>query len=79
VLIFFSFSLRTLLSALLQRSKFVGQPEKAKFFIRKARAEDGRKALSEHEVQAGAVRKKTARLKALRLAKEAAAKANPGK
>jgi len=42
-------------------------------------AEDGRKALSEHEVQAGVVREKTARLKALRSAKEAAAKANPGK
>jgi hypothetical protein len=33
--------------------------------------------MSEYEVQALAVREKTARLQALRLVKEAAAKANP--
>ncbi len=35
------------------------------------RAQDGRKAMTEYEVQARATREKTARLKALRLAKEA--------
>ncbi len=34
-------------------------------------ARDGRKAMTEYEAQARAVREKTARLKALRLAKEA--------
>ena len=48
-------------------------------FIRKGRAGDGRKAVSEHEVQADAIREKTTRLKALRLAREAAAKASPDK
>jgi hypothetical protein len=37
------------------------------------RAQDGRKALAEYEVQARATRAKTERLKALRLAKEAQA------
>ncbi len=35
------------------------------------RAQDGRKSMTEYEVQARATREKTARLKALRLAKEA--------
>lgn len=35
---------------------------------------DGRKAMSENEAQADAIREKTTRLKALRLAREAAAK-----
>ena len=35
------------------------------------RAQDGRKAMTEYKVQARATREKTARLKALRLAKEA--------
>jgi hypothetical protein len=50
-----------------------------RIFIREVRAEDGRKAMSEYEVQARDMREKTARLKALRLAKDAAAKANPDK
>jgi len=37
------------------------------------RAKDGREAMIEYEAQAVAIRKKTARLKALRLAKEAQA------
>ena len=42
-----------------------------KSFRQEERARDGRKAMAEHEAQATAIRKKTARLKALRLAKEA--------
>ena len=42
-------------------------------FKREERAPDGRKAMAEYEAQAVATRKKTARLKALRLAKEAQA------
>ena len=40
---------------------------------REERAQDGRKAMIEYEAQAVATRKKTAHLKALRLAKEAQA------
>lgn len=40
-------------------------------FKKEERAQDGRKAMTEYEAQAVATRKKTARLKALRLAKEA--------
>ena len=40
-------------------------------FKREERARDGRKAMTEYEVQARATRAKTERLKALRLAKEA--------
>ena len=40
-------------------------------FKKEERARDGRKAMAEYEVQARATREKTARLKALRLAKEA--------
>ena len=40
-------------------------------FKREERALDGRKAMTEYEVQARATREKTARLKALRLAAEA--------
>jgi hypothetical protein len=40
-------------------------------FKREERAQDGRKAMIEYEAQAVATREKTARLKALRLAKEA--------
>ena len=40
-------------------------------FKREERAQGGRKAMIEYEAQAVATRKKTARLKALRLAKEA--------
>lgn len=42
-------------------------------FKREERAQDGRKAMIEYEAQAVATRKKTAHLKALRLAKEAQA------
>jgi len=46
-------------------------------FKREERAQDGRKAMIEYEAQAVATRKKTARLKALRLAKEAPARNEP--
>ncbi len=39
-------------------------------FKQEERARDSRKAMMEYEAQAGATREKTARLKALRLAKE---------
>jgi hypothetical protein len=42
-------------------------------FKREERAQDGRNAMIEYEAQAVATRKKTAHLKALRLAKEAQA------
>jgi hypothetical protein len=42
-------------------------------FKKEERAQDGRKAMIEYEAQAVATRKKTERLKALRLAKEAQA------
>ncbi|MGA7232548.1 MAG: transcriptional regulator [Xanthobacteraceae bacterium] len=41
-------------------------------FKREERAQDGRKAMMEYEAQAVAIRKRTAHLKALRLAKEEA-------
>jgi len=40
-------------------------------FKKEERARDGKNATMEYEVQARAIREKTARLKALRLAKEA--------
>jgi hypothetical protein len=40
-------------------------------FKKEERARDGRKAMIEYEVQAHATREKTARLKALRLARDA--------
>ena len=43
-------------------------------FKREERAQDGRKAMIEYEAQGVATRKKTARLKALRSAKEAQAR-----
>jgi hypothetical protein len=42
-----------------------------KSFKQEERALDGRKAMTEYETQVLAIREKTARLKALRLAKEA--------
>ena len=45
-------------------------------FKREERVKDGRKAMIEYEAQAVATRKKTARLKALRLANEAQAQTN---
>jgi hypothetical protein len=44
-----------------------------KSFQKEERARDGRAAMTEYEAQALAVRAKTARLKALRLAKQAQA------
>jgi hypothetical protein len=44
-------------------------------FKREERVQDGRNAMIEYEAQAVATRKKTAHLKALRLAKEAEAQA----
>jgi len=44
-----------------------------KSFKQEERAQDARKAMSEYEAEARAIREKTARLKALRLAKEAKA------
>jgi len=45
-----------------------------KNFKREERAREGREAMAEYEAQARATREKTARLKALRLAKEAEAR-----
>ena len=45
-----------------------------KSFRKEERAQDGRKAMIEYESQARATREKTARLKELRLAKEAEAR-----
>ena len=45
-----------------------------KIFKKEQRAQDGRKAMVEYELQALAIREKTARLKELRLAKEAKAR-----
>jgi hypothetical protein len=42
-----------------------------KSFRKEERTRDARKAMTEYEAQAAAIRKKTAHLKALRLAKEA--------
>jgi hypothetical protein len=47
-----------------------------KSFKQEARALDGRKAMTEYEAQVLAIREKTARLKALRLAKEAQAQSD---
>lgn len=46
-------------------------------FKKLQRAEEGKRAMSDYEADAAAVRVNTARLKALRLAKEAAEKAAP--
>ena len=48
-----------------------------KRFKQEERARDGRKAMIEYEAEAVATRKKTARLKALRLAKEAQLRSEP--
>jgi hypothetical protein len=45
--------------------------------IRARQAEDGRKAMAEYEASAAATRAKTEKLRALRLAKEAAEEAAP--
>ncbi|MEA2906547.1 MAG: hypothetical protein QOG83_896 [Alphaproteobacteria bacterium] len=44
-------------------------------FAKALRAEDGKKAMSEYEAEAAAVRAKTAKLRALRLARDAAEQA----
>jgi len=46
-------------------------------FKQEERGRDGRKAIAEYEAEARAIREKTARLKALRLAKEAQARNEP--
>lgn len=46
-------------------------------FRKMQRAEDGKKAMSEYEASAAAIRTKTARLKALRLARDAQEQAAP--
>jgi len=48
-----------------------------KRFKQEERARDGRKAMTEYEAEARATLEKTARLKALRLAKEAQARDEP--
>jgi len=46
-------------------------------FDKLQKAEDGKKAMSEYEAQAAAIRAKTERLRALRLARDAALEAAP--
>jgi hypothetical protein len=52
-------------------SSDLAQQRAEKSFKKEERARDGRKAMSEYEAQTQAIREKTERLKALRLAKEA--------
>ena len=52
-------------------------PSKMRAEIRARQAEDGKKAMAEYEASAAATRVKTEKLKALRLAKEAAEQAAP--
>jgi hypothetical protein len=63
--------------------KFIMNSEQArqqaeKRFRQEGRGRDGRKAMAEYEAEARATREKTARLKALRSAKEAQAGKEPG-
>jgi len=53
-------------------SKEARDRAEARFTSKEQRARDGARAMAEYEAAAVALRKKTARLKALRLAKEAA-------
>ena len=53
------------------------EPNKARAEIRARQAEDGKKAMAEYEASAAATRVKTEKLRALRLAKEAAEAAAP--
>jgi hypothetical protein len=53
------------------------EPNKMRAEIRARQAEDGKKAMAEYEASAAATRAKTEKLKALRLAKEAADAAAP--
>jgi len=53
------------------------EPNKLRAEIRARQAEDGKKAMAEYEASAPATRAKTEKLRALRLAKEAAEAAAP--
>ena len=53
------------------------EPNKMRAEIRARQAEDGKKAMAEYEASAAATRVKTEKLRALRLAKEAAEQAAP--
>jgi hypothetical protein len=53
------------------------EPNKVRAEIRARQAEDGKKAMAEYEANASATRAKTEKLRALRLAKEAADLAAP--
>ena len=53
------------------------EPNKMRAEIRARQAEDGRKAMAEYEASAAATRAKTEKLRALRLAREAAEAAAP--
>jgi hypothetical protein len=53
------------------------EPNKVRAEIRARQAEDGKKAMAEYEASAAATRVKTEKLRALRLAKEAADLAAP--
>ena len=53
------------------------EPNKMRAEIRARQAEDGKKAMAEYEASAAATRIKTEKLRALRLAKEAAEAAAP--
>jgi hypothetical protein len=53
------------------------EPNKLRAEIRARQAEDGKKAMAEYEASAAATRAKTEKLRALRLAKEAAEAAAP--
>ena len=53
------------------------EPNKMRAEIRARQAEDGKKAMAEYEASAAATRAKTEKLRALRLAKEAAELAAP--
>jgi hypothetical protein len=53
------------------------EPNKLRAEIRARQAEDGKKAMAEYEASAAATRVKTEKLRALRLAKEAAEAAAP--
>ena len=53
------------------------EPNKMRAEIRARQAEDGKKAMAEYEASAAATRAKTEKLRALRLAREAAEAAAP--
>ena len=53
------------------------EPNKVRAEIRARQAEDGKKAMAEYEANAAAVRIKTEKLRALRLAREASEQATP--